>query len=166
MLESKNHAPKAIRWVHFDVPVAVQNPPSTSAVFRSESMDYEMVLICAQTLYVSIPAMILEVTTDVKKLATFSNFSHMFLRAKNCAQNIVEHDGELVSILSGGWKGSVHESIKNRSIWPKNIQKKHWNSENILYIVREGVSQIYWKKMTVDARIRETAHDSVTGETG
>ena len=93
---------KRLGGVHFDVPVAVWNTLSTSAVFRSESMDYEMVLICAQTLYVSIPAMILEVTTDVKKLATFSNFSRMFLRAKNCAQNIVEHDGELVSILSGG----------------------------------------------------------------
>ena len=53
--------------------------------------------------------MILEVTMKFTKLAAFSNFPHMFLRAKTCAQNIFEHDLELVNWRPGGQKGMVHE---------------------------------------------------------
>ena len=62
------------------------------------------------------PTMILEVTMNITKLAAFSNFLHMFLRAKIHAQNIFERDVDLVDLCSGGKKGLVHESRKNRPI--------------------------------------------------
>ena len=40
---------------------------------------------------------------------------------------------------------------KIKLIWQKNIQKKHWNLENILYLLGggEGVSQIHEKKVSI-----------------
>jgi len=61
-------------------------------------------------------SMILEVTVNITKLAAFSTLPHMFLRAKIHAQNIFEHDVDLLDLWSGGKKGSVHESSKNRPI--------------------------------------------------
>ena len=85
--------------------------------------------------------MILEVAFDFTKLAAFSNFPHMFLQSKIHAQNTensFEHDLDLVSRFSGRWKGLVHKSRKIWIIWRKNIRKKHWNSENLLYLVGGG----------------------------
>ena len=79
-------------------------------------MDQEIVQACAQTLYTPIPAMILEVAIEFTKLAAYSNFPHMFLRAKIHAQNSFEHDMDLVSWCLGRWKGSVHKSRKNKPI--------------------------------------------------
>ena len=83
--------------VHFDVPVAVHNPPSMSAASRSVWIDYKIALACPQTLSAPIPAIILDVTVEFTKLAAFSNFPHMFLRPKNHAQNIFEQDLDLVN---------------------------------------------------------------------
>jgi len=76
-------------------------------------MDQKIVQAFAQTLYTPISAMILEVAIE---FTAFSNFPRMFLRAKIHAQNTFEHDTDLVSWCSGRWKGSVHESRKNRPI--------------------------------------------------
>ena len=53
---------------------------------------------------------------NITKLAAFSNFPHMFLQVKIHAQNIFEHDVDLVDLWSGGKKGLVHESSKNKPI--------------------------------------------------
>ena len=83
--------------VHFNVPVAVHDPPSTSATSRSVSIDHKIVLVCVQTLSTPIPAMISEITMEFTKLTAFSNFPRMFLHPKNHAQNIFEQDLDLVS---------------------------------------------------------------------
>ena len=65
------------RGLHFDVPVAVHNPPLTSAASRSDLIDHKIVLVCAQTLFAPsapIPTMISEA-----KLAAFSDFPHILL---------------------------------------------------------------------------------------
>ena len=65
----------------------------------------EIVRVHAQTLSAPIPAMILEITMELTKLTAFSNFPRMFLRAKNCAQNVFEPDVDLVNWWSSRWKG-------------------------------------------------------------
>jgi hypothetical protein len=73
--------------------VAVQNPPSTSAPWRSVSIDHNIVLVCAQILSAPIPAMISEVTMEFTKLAAFSNFPHTVECKKNeCAYKILVHN--------------------------------------------------------------------------
>lgn len=64
---------------HFDVLVAVQNPPLTSATFRSESIENEIIQVSTQALFTEFPVMILEVTLKFTKLAAFGDFPCMFL---------------------------------------------------------------------------------------
>ena len=45
--------------------------------------------------------MILEVTVKLTKLATFSNFSGMFLRTNNWPQKVFESDIDLCELMGG-----------------------------------------------------------------
>ena len=56
-------------WLHFNIPVAVHNPPSTSQDGATMCPDHIRPM----------PTIIMEVTMNITKLAAFSNFPHMFL---------------------------------------------------------------------------------------